>query len=123
MYNTIPDGLYREPGLATSVAWKNYDKLTDSIAAGRQAMHDCMGVVYHNKKTEEASAPLELAATYNKDAVPGAFHSQQQLAERPSCFRQYGVIVSSSLQIALKKRLHHLFIQTSFEYHSTYFLL
>ena len=33
-YNATPDGLYREPGLATSVAWENYDKLTDSIAAG-----------------------------------------------------------------------------------------
>ena len=102
---------------------ENYDKLTDFIAAGREAMHDCMGVVYQNKKPEEASALLELAATYNKDAVSGAFHSQQQLAERPSCFRQYGAIVTSSLQIALKKRRHHLFIQTSFEYHSTYFLL
>ena len=50
MYKTIPDGLYRKPVLATLVAWKNYDKLTDSIAAGRQAMHDCMGVVYQNKK-------------------------------------------------------------------------
>ena len=77
MYNTIPNGLYRDPGLATSVAWKTYDKLTDPIAAVRQAMHDCMGVVYQNKKPEEVSAPLELVATYNKDAVPGAFHSQQ----------------------------------------------
>ena len=84
-----------------------------NIAAGRQAMHDCMGVVYQNKKPEEASALLELAATDNKDAVPGAFHSQQQLVERPSCFRQYGAIFSSSLQIVLKKRRHHFFIQTS----------
>ena len=103
MYNAIPDGLYREPRLATSMAWENYDKLADSTAAGRQAMHDFMGVVYQNKTPEEASAPLELAATDNKDAVPGAFQSQQQLAERPSCFRQYGAIISSSLQITLKK--------------------
>ena len=110
MYNAIPDGLYREPGLATSVAWENHDKLTDSIAAGRQAMHDCIDVMYQNKKPEEVFAPPELAATDNKDAIPGDFHSQQQLAERPSCFRQYGVIISSSLQIALKKRQHHFFI-------------
>ena len=58
----------------------NYDKLTDSIAAGRQAMHDCMGVVYQNKKTNEASAPPELAATHNRDTGTGAFHSQQLLA-------------------------------------------
>ena len=37
-----------EPGLATSVAWENYDMLTISIAAGRQAMHDCMCVVYQH---------------------------------------------------------------------------
>ena len=109
MYNTIPDGLYREPGLATL----NYDKLTHSIAAGRQAMHDCMGVMYQNKKPEEASAPLKLVATDNKDAFTGAFHSQQQLVERLSCFRQYGAIFNSSLQIALKKRRYHFFIQTS----------
>ena len=114
MYNTIPGGLYREPGLATSVAWENYDKLTDSIAAGHQAMHVCMGVVYQNTKPGEASAPLELAAIDNKDAFPGAFHSQQQLAERPSCFWQYRAIISSSLQIALKKRRHHYYIQSSF---------
>ena len=101
-------------GLATSVAWENYDKLTDSIAAGRQAMHVCMGVVYQNTKPGEASAPLELAAIDNKDAFPGAFHSQQQLAGRPSCFWQYRAVISSSLQIALKKRRHHFFIQNSF---------
>ena len=56
----------------------NYDKLTDSIAAGRQAMHDCMGVVY--KKTNEASAPPELAATRDKDTGNGAFHSQRDQA-------------------------------------------
>ena len=80
----------------------NYDKLTDSIAAGRQAMHDCMGVVY--KKTNEASAPPELAATRDKDTGNGAFHSQKLLVERPSCFRQYGAIIISRIQIALKKR-------------------
>ena len=120
MYNTIPDGLCREPGLATSVAW---EKLTDSIVAGRQAMHDCMGVVYRDKNPEEASAPLEHAATDNKVAFPGVFGSQQQLAELPSCFRQYRAIIISSLQIALKKRRHRFFFQTSFEDHSTYFLL
>ena len=102
---------------------ENYDKLTNSIAAGRQAMHDCMGVVYQNKKPNEASAPPELAATHDRYTGPGAFHSQQLLPERPSCFPQYGAIISSRIQIALKKRLHHLFIQTSFEYHSTYFIL
>ena len=39
-----------EPGLATSVAWKYYDKQTVFIAAGRLAMHDCMGVVYQYQK-------------------------------------------------------------------------
>ena len=101
----------------------NDDKLTDSIASDRQVLYDCMGVVYQNKKPDGASAPPELAATDGRDTGPGAFHSQQQLAERPSCFRQYGVIIISSLQIALKKRRHHFFIQTSFEYHSTYVLL
>ena len=101
----------------------NNDKPTDSIAANRQAMHDCMGVVHQKKKPDGASAPPELAATHGRYTGPGAFHSQQQLAERPSCFLQYGAITSSSLQIALKKREHHFFIQTSFEYHSTYFLL
>ena len=62
----------------------NYDKLTDSIAAGRQAMHDCMGVVYQNKQTNEASAPPEHAATHDRYTGTGAFHSQQLLAERPS---------------------------------------
>ena len=60
-------------------------------------MHDCMGVVYQNKKPEEAFVPPELAVTDDKDAVPGAFHSQQQLAERPSRFRQYGAIIISSI--------------------------
>ena len=82
-----------------------------------------MGVVYQNKKPDGASAPPELAATHNKNTGSGTFHSQQQLAERPNCFWQYGVIIIISLQIALKKRRHHFFSQTSFEYHSTYFLL
>ena len=69
-HKATPDGLYREPGLATSVAWDNYDELTDSIAAGRLATHDCMGVVYQNRKPEGASAPPELAATDNGDAGP-----------------------------------------------------
>ena len=64
----------------------NYDKLTNFIAAGRQAMHDCMGVVYQNKKPDGASAPPELAATHGRDTGPGAFHSQLLLAERPICF-------------------------------------
>ena len=97
----------------------NYDKLTDSTAAGREAVHDYMGVVHQKKKPDEASAPPELAATQDRDTGPGAFRSQQQLAERSSCFWQYGAIIISSLQIALKKRWHHFFIQTSFEYHST----
>ena len=100
----------------------NYDKLTNSIGAGRQAMHDCMGVVYQNKKPDGASAPPELVATHGRDTGPGAFHSQQLLAERPICFWPYGAISSSSLQIALQ-RWHHLFIQISFEYHSSYFFL
>ena len=49
-HKATPDGLYREHGLVTSVAWDNYDKMTDSIAAGQQSMYDCMGVVYQNKK-------------------------------------------------------------------------
>ena len=64
----------------------NYDKLTDSIAAGQQAKHDCMDVVYQNKKPDGASAPPELAATHNRNTGSGAFHSQQLLAERPICF-------------------------------------
>ena len=101
----------------------DYDKLTDSIAADRQAMHDCMGVVYQNKKLDGASAPPELAATRDRDTGPGAFLSLQLLAERPICFWQYGAISSSTLQIALKNRWHHFFTQTSFEYHSSYFFL
>ena len=60
------------------VVREDYDKLTDSNADGCQAMHYCMSVVYQNKKPEEASAPLELAATYNKDAVPGASNNWQR---------------------------------------------
>ena len=84
-------------------------------------MHDCMGVVYQNKKTNEASAPPELAATHHRDTCTGAFHSQQLLAERPSCFRQYGAIIISRIQIVLKKRWHHFIIQASFGYHSSHF--
>ena len=86
-------------------------------------MHDCICVVYQNKKLDGASALLELAATHSRDTGPGAFHSQQQLAERPSCFQQYGAIIIISLQIALKKGRHNFFIQTSLKYPSAYFLL
>ena len=30
----------------TSLAWDNYDKMTDFIAAGQQSPYDCMDVVY-----------------------------------------------------------------------------
>ena len=63
------------------------------IAAGRQAMHEYMGVV-HQKKPDGASAPLALAATQDRDTGPGAFHSQQQLRRDLAAFNN--VVLSSA---------------------------
>ena len=41
----LPHGLYAEAGLATTIAFDNYDELCDSIYAGRQATHDTTGNV------------------------------------------------------------------------------
>ena len=103
-YNATPDGLYSELEPATSVAWEKYDKLhvSDPIAAGRQAMHGCMGVVYQKQEARGSICTSGLAATEDRDTGTGAFHSQQQLAEGPSCYRQYGAIISNSLRIAFK---------------------
>ncbi len=45
-----PDGIFTEPGLATAMAWDNYDELADSIVSGKMATHDTMGLVCQNKK-------------------------------------------------------------------------
>ena len=58
----LPDGLYPEAGLATVIAWDNYDELVDSVMAHLEATHDTMGLVCQNKKTDDAPPPLELAS-------------------------------------------------------------
>ena len=49
-HKATPDGLYRESILARSVAWDNYDDLPASSTADQQATHDCMDVLYQNKR-------------------------------------------------------------------------
>ncbi len=55
----LPDGLYAEAGLATSICFDNYDELCDSIYAGKQATHDTTGNVYQNRKAIGAAPPPE----------------------------------------------------------------
>lgn len=55
----LPHGLYAEAGLATTIAFDNYDELCDSIYAGRQATHDTTGNVYQNRKAIGAAPPPE----------------------------------------------------------------
>ncbi len=60
--------MFTEPGLATAMAWDNYDELADSIVAGKMATYDTMGLVCQNKKTGES--PPELASVNTEQPPP-----------------------------------------------------
>ena len=42
-----PDGLLQIPGLATSIAWDNYDEITETLS-GSNSLHDTAGICYQN---------------------------------------------------------------------------
>ena len=42
-----PDGMSREPDLCTSLAWDNYDEMTETLS-GKGTLHDTVGICYQN---------------------------------------------------------------------------
>ena len=42
-----PDGLLQIPVLATSIAWDNYDEITET-RSGSNSLHDIAGICYQN---------------------------------------------------------------------------
>ena len=48
--HAVPDGIHREPGLATTIDFDNYDELVDSIYSEHEATHDVQGIVTQNRK-------------------------------------------------------------------------
>ena len=63
-----PDGLLQEPGLATGVAWDNYDENAETLS-GSGTLHDTVGISIQNlpsqvqHETEEQAQPTLEAAT------------------------------------------------------------
>ena len=53
----VPDDLYFEAGLATTICFDNCDGLYDSIYAGKQATHDTTVFLYQNRKAIGAPPP------------------------------------------------------------------
>ena len=66
----VPDGLYMEPDLATTVCWDNYDELLDSIHPDKEATHDTNGAAYQNKKAIGAHPPPERATSEQEGEPP-----------------------------------------------------
>ena len=53
--HSVPDGIHREPGLATTIDFDNYDELVDSIFSDHEATHDVQGIVTQNRKPNTPS--------------------------------------------------------------------
>ena len=47
----LPDILLNQIGLATGLAWNNYDELTETLS-GKNTLHDTVGICYQNKPAE-----------------------------------------------------------------------
>jgi hypothetical protein len=47
---STPDGLLRQPGLMTGLAWDNFDENTETIS-GAGTVHDTVGICYQNVTT------------------------------------------------------------------------
>lgn len=46
--HATPDGMNELAGLCTSLAWDNYDELTETLS-GRETLHDTVGICYQNE--------------------------------------------------------------------------
>ena len=53
---STPDGLNRRPGLATALAWDNYDENTETLS-GAGKLHDTFGICYQNTMPEIPTEP------------------------------------------------------------------
>ena len=53
---STPDGLNRRPGLATALAWDNYDENTETLS-GAGTLHDTFGICYQNTMPEIPTEP------------------------------------------------------------------
>ena len=60
---SLPDGLLKQSGLCTSLAWDNYDELTETLS-GKDTLHDTVGICYQNIVDNEAPV------TYNQSRDP-----------------------------------------------------
>ena len=113
----VPDGLYRQPGLATSICFDNYDELLDSLFAGKQATHDTTGNVYQNKKPEGEAPPPEKATVNPNDQADGQAPPIKK--RRTSYAGLENTEVCSSIIIASKYSTPTNFMHTIIEMNNT----
>ena len=53
--HAVPDGIHREPGLATTTDLDNYDEMVDTIFLDHEATHDVQGIVNQNRTAHTPS--------------------------------------------------------------------
>ena len=84
-----PDGLLRQPGLITGLAWDNFDQNTDTLS-GSGTIHDTVGICYQNVRPSLHShehnssvpvSPSENTAPKKRARKPRSFSSKEKSLE------------------------------------------
>jgi hypothetical protein len=66
-----PDGIVKTGGLATALAWDNYDELTETLS-GKGTVHDTVGICYQN-------VPGEVEAQHGEETSSRNAHEQNEM--------------------------------------------
>jgi hypothetical protein len=64
---TTPDGILKQAGLATGLAWDNYDENNETLT-GAGTLHDTVGICYQNiteSKADDEPETLQIEEIYN----------------------------------------------------------
>ena len=75
---SLPDGLLKKAGLATSLAWDNYDENTETLS-GSGTLHDTVGICYQNVQDVGVNGMESLTAKTLSEALVGKRTRKQTL--------------------------------------------
>jgi hypothetical protein len=78
---SIPDGLLKIPGLATGLAWDNYDENTETLS-GSGTLHDTFGICYQNIPAVPSDLLISEAVSGGHEKLPKGVRKKRSFSGR-----------------------------------------